>query len=552
MNALTSKPRGRRIILSACLWAAAFFMLCPAAFAQAPKRILILPFTMYAEKDLSFLKQGIFDMLSTRLTIAGKALPFSRDETLAASRGLPETVNASVAASLGRKTGADYVIFGSLTIFGDSISTDARFYDIGAGKALVSFHETGKDQSDVIPHIDAFAEKIGAEVFGLKTAEAAPAQPRQPAVPDIRKHPESLWTGDAVVQEDIYAEERGGAVIRPDRIWKSRTFKDEIIGVSVGDVDADGLNETVFISRKAVYVYRYAGERFMKVYEKEGETHTDHLGVDAADADGDGRAEIFVSSMNNVNKSLQSFVLEWDGDRFAEVSDKVRWYFRAMRDPERGDILMGQKRGIKEAFMPGVFELIANNGEYEAAGERKLPDWVNVFGFAYGDVLNTGSEMTVAFAENEELRMLNPDGTEEWRSNEAYGGSSLRLEDESDGITSDKYRKNVMYLPLRILIGDIDADDKTEVVVGKNKDTTGRLFSGLRLFKSGHIECLAWDNIGLYAKWRTREVSGHVSDYDVADVDNNGEKELVYSVITKIDSVLGKGKSYIVFQGLKQ
>jgi hypothetical protein len=79
-------------------------------------------------------------------------------------------------------------------------------------------------------------------------------------------------------------------------------------------------------------------------------------------------------------------------------------------------------------------------------------------------------------------------------------------------------------------------------------DKARRLLSRLRLFKSGHIECLFWDNFGLYEKWRTREISGHISDYVIGDIDGDRKDELVFSVVTKISSILGKAKSFVAFQ----
>ena len=43
----------------------------PSAAAE-PKRIALLPFKINAEKDLSYLRDGIFDMLTTRLARAGQ------------------------------------------------------------------------------------------------------------------------------------------------------------------------------------------------------------------------------------------------------------------------------------------------------------------------------------------------------------------------------------------------------------------------------------------------------------------------------------------------
>ncbi|GAG74886.1 unnamed protein product, partial [marine sediment metagenome] len=53
-------------------------------------------------------------------------------------------------------------------------------------------------------------------------------------------------------------------------------------------------------------------------------------------------------------------------------------------------------------------------------------------------------------------------------------------------------------------------------------------------------------------KWKTREISGHISDYTIADIDNDGRDELVFSVVSKTGSVLGEAKSYLVSQEISK
>ena len=47
-------------------------LLCGAAFAAQPKRVLLLPLGIHADKDVSFLQDGIHSMLSSRLYQPGK------------------------------------------------------------------------------------------------------------------------------------------------------------------------------------------------------------------------------------------------------------------------------------------------------------------------------------------------------------------------------------------------------------------------------------------------------------------------------------------------
>ena len=103
------------------------------------------------------------------------------------------------------------------------------------------------------------------------------------------------------------------------------------------------------------------------------------------------------------------------------------------------------------------------------------------------------------------------------------------------------------YIAQRIHVVDMEGDGKNEVVVVNNRETLGKALSRFRSYKSGHIECLFWDALGLYPKWKTRDVSGYISDYAVADFDNDGSLELVFAVDTDMNPFMtSKAKSYLV------
>ncbi len=320
--------------------------------------------------------------------------------------------------------------------------------------------------------------------------------------------------------------------------------------MAIGDVDGDSKNEVVFTDEKNLSVYRYNDGKLEKTGAIEGSGSYSFIGVDVADINQNGKAEIFVTNLNQHSDTLRSFVLEWNGRDFSLITDKSPWYYRVIKVPDQGNILLGQKRGIRDIFVTSIEELKWKDGEYVPVKEHVLPLWINVFSFTYGDILNTGHKMIVAFAENEHIRVLNLNGSEEWRSSEPFGGSMVYLNFPAKGSPSidtvmDTERR---YLPQRLFVTDSDKDGKYELVVGKNTDSSGRMFSKLRLFKSGHIEALAWDQVGLYQKWRTKEITGHISDYAVGDIDNDGNDELIFSVVAKIASVLSGSKSFIVSQ----
>jgi len=83
-----------------------------AAEEQAAKEeklstILILPFTVHSDQDLSFLKDSVYDMLSTRLSIKGKSTLLSRSVAYKALEDSKEVSEINQAISIGEKLNAD-------------------------------------------------------------------------------------------------------------------------------------------------------------------------------------------------------------------------------------------------------------------------------------------------------------------------------------------------------------------------------------------------------------------------------------------------------------
>ena len=93
-------------------------------------KIAITPFTVNAPEDMQYLKSGIQDMLETRLTHDNDVVVISEEKTALAMEGMQEPLDENKAREIGQRLGADFVLFGSLTVFGSSASLDARLVDV--------------------------------------------------------------------------------------------------------------------------------------------------------------------------------------------------------------------------------------------------------------------------------------------------------------------------------------------------------------------------------------------------------------------------------------
>ena len=525
------------------------------SWSAEPARILIIPFHIYAEKDLSFLQKGIEVMLSSRLTLEGQTIPISKAEAIPVLEPLGKPVTETMALQAAAQTGADYVLLGSLTVFGNSINTDAQFFDVAKRTSLVTFNQAGSSHDDVLQHINLLTGMINDKVFGRQTYAYQSAQPpgassdaRTP-VTDSRAHPEKLLAeGRYAEQGFIYQRGRGEGAVTPS--WRSRRFNYQINSMAIGDVNGDGHNNIVVATSDTIHIYNYAEGGVMNAAEVKGPSSRNNIWVDVGDFNNNGVDEIFVTNQPQNQHALSSYVLEWNGQMYATVADRQTWYLRVIEEPSRGKVLLGQRKGRgSELFKPGIFELIWNNDELMTADKRGFPKELSIYGFAVGDVMNNGQDMMVAFSSGDYIRLLSPNGDEEWKSPDIYGGSLTHLEYRADD-EADQRNKSVHYLKQRIFVFDADQDGQNELLVTKNIDSTGRLLARQRSFKTGRIECLGWDNFGLFPKWQTRDLPKFIGDFAIADLDGDGGKEVVFAVVQKSDWAIRGGKSYIASQQL--
>ena len=542
-----------------CLFAATTLSFNFSAAAE-PKRIALLPFKINAEKDMTFLQNGIFDMLTSRLSKEGEVVVIGRQETENAVNAIGglAAVNESSARTLGSQLNADYTLFGSLTVLGNSISIDAKMVDVSGNTPTTSFFEQSEDLGGVITKINGIAAQINTNIFDRQPAVAgktapAPQTPKTETAAtetapkdDIHAHPEKLVKGQGT---------QGAAspfIMRTDeedasfqKFWRSASFKHLINGISMGDVDGDGKIETVVATTKGVIVYRAEGGRFYKAHEIKESGSRYHIGVDVADINENGFPEIFVTSLSRTRVTLNSAVFEFDGKNFAKIVDRSRWYFRVADVPGRGKILLGQKHRVSRPFSGRIYDMIWQNSEYVPEAEIKTPRDIQVMGFSLGDILNDKRETAAAFRKDDRIQIIDASGKEIWRSGETYGGSTLYSLAEK---TDTQQVEQPIYYPMRLLVTDLNGDGESEMIVVKNHDVVGGHLERFRKFTNAHVESMIWDGLGLATQWRTRKISGFIRDYTLGDFDNDGKIELVAAVILSEGSIvlIGEPKSTII------
>ncbi|MFO7684532.1 MAG: VCBS repeat-containing protein [Desulfobacterales bacterium] len=525
--------------------------------AAEPQRVAMIPFKVNAEKDLSYLRDGIFDMLSSRLSDPGKVQVLSRAEVEKAMAEETGSLDETAARRIGAKLDADHVLYGSLTMFGSSLSLDAKMLAVADAQPPVTLYSQSPDMGDVIPEIDRFAAEINTKVFGRQALAAAPAAvpaaPRTESQPDSRAHPEKLLQGGAVegggpVKGSPFIK-RKDQLLQSAGYWKSPNLNFFMAGIAVGDVDGDGLNETVILSPDEINIHRFQDDSFIQVKRLEKLGDHFHIAVDVADINANGRAEIFVTALNRFKNAVTSFVVEYNGKDYAVIAKDQPWYFRVTDTPVRGKILLGQQNRLGTPYGGEIFEMQWDGGVYAPQSGIKSPSGINVLGVALADVLNDGSETLLAFNSGNNIEIFTPGGDRLWKGNDKFGGSVIFY---SGPKTDQGQIENPLYLPMRILVRNRTEDSaKNEVIAVKNREVMGMRWNR-REFLDATIEALTWAAGSLDTEWSTRKMTRFISDIQIADFDNDGRDELMAGLIIKNGEViLTSAKSALIAYDLE-
>jgi TolB-like protein len=141
-------------------------LLCLPTLAEAAARIALLPISVYAAGvDTDYLSTGLAEMLAARLERYDGVAVVRPAADVAAPDGEAEALEAAGAL------GADFVLFGSFTQFGEGASLDLRCARVAEAS------ERGEDGSrrvfihsgtvaEIIPKLDTLAEKVVRYAFG--------------------------------------------------------------------------------------------------------------------------------------------------------------------------------------------------------------------------------------------------------------------------------------------------------------------------------------------------------------------------------------------------
>lgn len=135
---------------------------CNYACAEDTKRIVILPFDIHSKTDAEQLQNQITSNLAKELLKAESIRIVNREEWHNLITG--KTIDENLIQQVGEKTGADFVVTGSLTKIGKLISADVRVIDVSRTEESQSIYAQGMGMEN----IGLLASNLSHEIL-LKT-----------------------------------------------------------------------------------------------------------------------------------------------------------------------------------------------------------------------------------------------------------------------------------------------------------------------------------------------------------------------------------------------
>ncbi len=180
-------------ILSVFCFTLFFTVVYAAASFAKPVTLAVAPFTISSESGFDFLKTGIIDIFSSRLTFENKVVVVDKVKVIEIFKGL-EKITEKIAIEKAKALGVDYLVFGNLEESPKGINVESFVVSTNPNDKMLSFSEKSSkyESADVIMLIvNRISTNIKKDILKLNI----PAVKKKEPVADsgnIYAHPDTF------------------------------------------------------------------------------------------------------------------------------------------------------------------------------------------------------------------------------------------------------------------------------------------------------------------------------------------------------------------------
>ena len=479
---------------------------------QTVFKVAILPVAIHSPENLGYMREGLLDMLSSRVELPGRVAVLEKGAVKKALTQVSGEMDVDGAKKIGQALGVDFVVFGSLTKLGDSASLDLKVVEVKADKPGASVYVRAKKMEEIIAGVDDLARKVDEQILGYPLIPQAAERPKEPP-----KEMAGIPAPPLAFQPAVPVRGMGTG-----EFWQSQPFPFNMKGMAIGDLDGDGKNEVAIIDDRNLRIYRWEQKEFKLLQKIDGGKFDQYLAVDVADADKDGKAEIFVTNIQE--QRLASFVVAHKDGAFRIVSSGLDWFMRAVDWGEKGTVLLGQKKGYQVGFEGPIYEMGWDGKKYKEIRKANLPKIFSIYGFI--PFIHDGKTDYLFIDSDFALKIMNEKGKVVWKGRDDYGsnnailvkplvvGPGLKFEDADE----------LAFVNVRVLRRGND------ILIIRNISATGQFLKRTKPYTKGEVQVLTWTGAMFMPAWKSQEIPGYLADFQLQDVDGEKGKELVVAV----------------------
>lgn len=293
------------------------------------------------------------------------------------------------------------------------------------------------------------------------------------------------------------------------------------------DLEGTGALQYVFSDGAKLHIFKQGTSGWREEWAEKttyapGEMQ--HFNLDAADINGNGRPELFVTGM--LNGAVVSYVIEFKDGIYQRTAD-VPGFLRVVAYSRKGSTLIGQGYDPVSFFVGQPKQYVWANGNYVSGAEFPLPKGVDLYGFAYA-AAGEADPLLVALDDKDRL-VVYSNGTLIWKSEEKYPTVGKIVTKPLTGIDAmflssstepDKTRK--VKISGRVVALDLNGDGRDEILLPKNSGATF-----LSRHNAAEFIGLGWTGARLEQRWNIKDIPGAVLDYQVLRQQGMGAQVLM-------------------------
>ncbi len=305
--------------------------------------------------------------------------------------------------------------------------------------------------------------------------------------------------------------------------------------LAAGNILGEGRPEVVLSDGSRLSLFRWEGEALAWKWDEDGRGGRRILSLDAADVDGDGKSEVFVTVV--ARGRVTSELRRWQGGALQVVASIDGVYLRAAPRPGAPALLLGQRSGLNEVLTGRVEQYRLRGGSIERVEGSALTGSVGIFGLALAPA---GAPVQLFSLDRAGyISGLTQAGVVAWRSSGSYGGYPPPLpahELFGPGVIEEQdFIEEARAFQGRLLAES--APGGIRLTVPRNFSDSLVSFARQRTHAQGEV--VLFDGLLAAAgePRRSRVFEGYVADLARLDVDGDGSEEILF-VVNRVAGLL--------------